>query len=113
MGFAENIYRLRKQKGLTQFELADKLGLNRSSLGMYEIGKSYPQCDKLKLFADFFRVDYNTLLGEPSATTPREDVALLELFHQLEETDQEEILGLIKLKLSLKKDTGLRATSSI
>lgn len=113
MGFAKNIYRLRKQKGLTQFELADKLSIIRSTYASYEQNKACPSLDKLKEIADFFRVDYNTLLGEPSATTPREDVALLALFHQLEETDQEEILGLIKLKLSLKKDTGLRATSSI
>lgn len=54
---------LRKRKGLSQQELADLLGLNRSAIGMYETGKREPNLETLEIFADFYNVDMNTLTG--------------------------------------------------
>lgn len=68
IGFGANLYRLRKQKGLTQAELSEKLNLTRSAIGMYESGKMCPPVDKLQVFADFFGVDMNTLITGHAAT---------------------------------------------
>lgn len=47
---------LRKSKKLTQFELAEKLGLNRASISNYEVGRRTPHLSELKRIAEFFGV---------------------------------------------------------
>lgn len=54
---------LRKREGLSQQELADKLNMTRSAIGMYETGKREPDLETLEIFADFYNVDMNTLTG--------------------------------------------------
>lgn len=57
------LYRLRKDAGLTQDELADILHINKHSISSYERGKSEPP-DILKVeIARFFRVSADYLLG--------------------------------------------------
>lgn len=55
---------LRKREGLSQQELAVKLGMTRSAIGMYETGKREPDLETLEAFADFYNVDMNTLTGQ-------------------------------------------------
>lgn len=57
---------LRKRSTLSQQELADKLGMTRSAIGMYETGKREPDLETLEVFADFYNVDMNTLTGHSS-----------------------------------------------
>lgn len=54
---------LRIERRMTQDELADSLGLSRSTIGMYESGKRFPDHAGLQRLADFFRVDTDYLLG--------------------------------------------------
>ncbi len=63
--FAENLRRLRINKGLTQKELADKLSLSPSAIGMYEQGRREPDLTTLKKICDFFEVSCDMLLGIP------------------------------------------------
>lgn len=39
MGFSERIKELRKEKGITQIELADAMGLSKGTVAMWEVGK--------------------------------------------------------------------------
>ena len=57
---------LRKREGLSQQELADKLNMTRSAIGMYETGKREPDLETLEIFADYYNVDMNTLTGTPT-----------------------------------------------
>lgn len=54
---------LRKREGLSQQELADRLEISRSTIGMYETGKREPDLETLEALADFYNVDMNTLTG--------------------------------------------------
>lgn len=54
---------LRKREGLSQQDLADKTGLTRSAIGMYEAGQREPSLETLELFADFFNVNMDVLTG--------------------------------------------------
>ena len=42
--YSERIKRLRKERGLSQDQLAKILGVSRSTVGMYETGKREPDC---------------------------------------------------------------------
>ena len=61
--FGERLSVLRKGAGLTQAELAKKLGISKSSVSMYECGNREPEFDLLEKMADCFQVDMNVLLG--------------------------------------------------
>ncbi len=65
MKFGEKLRKLRKESGLTQKELASKVGVTDRSLLSYENGASYPRNrDTYRKLADFFDVDINYLLTE-------------------------------------------------
>ncbi len=82
MGNFQNIFkRLRSSSGLTQVEMAEKLGISRSTIGMYETGAREPDFETLETgarepdfetlekIADFFNVDTDYLLGRTEQTT--------------------------------------------
>ena len=73
MGNFFNIFKsLRQASGYTQQELADKLGISRSRIGMYETGAREPDFETLEIIADFFNVSTDYLLGRqtPQETAP-------------------------------------------
>ncbi|RAJ87562.1 helix-turn-helix protein [Chitinophaga dinghuensis] len=58
----QNLKYLRKQKGWTQQEFADKLGIKRSLLGAYEEERAEPRTEVLEQVSDMFRVTIDDLL---------------------------------------------------
>ena len=60
---------LRTSRSLTQEELAQKLNISRSRIGMYETGQREPDFKTLELIADFFNVDIDYLMGRTTKTT--------------------------------------------
>jgi len=54
---------LRKEKGLTQQQVADHLNLDRSTYAYYESGRSKLNTDIVVKLAHFYRVRYAVLLG--------------------------------------------------
>lgn len=64
MSLAKNIHYLRKQKGLTQEQLARKTGLNRSAIGAYEENRAEPRLKVLRGLAHYFKVSLDQLVGE-------------------------------------------------
>ena len=64
--FRDNLKTLRKRKGLTQLELAEKLGIAQSTLASYERGIREPNFEMLENIADYFNVPMAELLGSES-----------------------------------------------
>lgn len=60
--FGETIVLLRKEKGMTQKELADKLGVTDKAVSRWETGKNYPDIETLKKLAEVLEVSVNELL---------------------------------------------------
>ena len=54
MEFNEKLQELRKQKGLTQEELAVTLFVSRTAVSKWESGRGYPNIESLKTIAEFF-----------------------------------------------------------
>ena len=70
MGNFQNIFkRLRISSELTQSEMAQKLVISRSTIGMYETGAREPDFETLEKIADFFNVDIDYLLGRTDSTS--------------------------------------------
>jgi len=61
--FAEILVELRKEAKMSQQELADKLGVSRSTIGMYESGERAPTKEGMEAIADLFNVDMDYLYG--------------------------------------------------
>ena len=53
MTFSEHLYKLRKQKGLKQTELADAVGIGWRAYQTYERGEREPTLSTLIALADF------------------------------------------------------------
>lgn len=62
--FNEMLKYLRNRDNLSQSELANKLGVSKSTISMYEVGKRQPDFETLETIADLFNVDMNFLLGK-------------------------------------------------
>lgn len=67
--FSRVLRMLRTNTGLSQQALADKLGLSKSAVNMYERGEREPSFEVLEIIADFFNVDIDYLLGRTDKTT--------------------------------------------
>lgn len=80
MEFHEKLQELRKQKGLTQEELANALFVSRTAVSKWESGRGYPNIDSLKAIAKLFSVTIDELLsGEEVLTLAEEDQKQKEL----------------------------------
>ena len=63
MEFNEKLQGLRKNKGLTQEELAEALYVSRTAISKWESGRGYPSIDSLKDISKFFSVSIDDLLS--------------------------------------------------
>ena len=73
MEFHKKLQQLRKQKGLTQEELAAVLYVSRTAVSKWESGRGYPNIDSLKVIAKFFSVTIDDLLSSEEVLTIAEE----------------------------------------
>ena len=64
MKFGENLQKLRKEKGFSQEQLAEKLGVTRQSVSKWESGASYPEMDKIVSLCNMFHCDLDVLINK-------------------------------------------------
>ena len=62
MDFNNRLYQLRKQKGLSQEELANRLNVSRQTVSKWEVGDSTPDMEKLIAMGDLFDVSLDRLV---------------------------------------------------
>ena len=63
MSFADIIVRYRKELGLTQEALAQKLGVTNQAVSKWESGQSCPDIALLPALADLFGITIDALFG--------------------------------------------------
>lgn len=62
MEFSNRLYQLRKQKGMSQEELASRLNVSRQTVSKWEVGDSTPDMEKLVAISDLFEVSLDQLV---------------------------------------------------
>lgn len=133
--FSKIFAKLREETGLKQDEIAKKLGVSKSTVGMWEIGKRLPSPELYEEIADFFNVDIDYLYGRsdirqkvhydndgiayvPASTvdlplTHREQVHI-SLYRQLNDKNQDKLDEISKaLKTTQDAESILESTSGI
>lgn len=63
MLFNEKLKKLRKNKNITQEELAQKIFVTRTAVSKWESGKGYPSLDTLKILAEFYGISIDNLIS--------------------------------------------------
>ena len=61
--FKDIVKQLRLERGWSQQEVADRLGVNKQTISQYERGIRKPLFDTAEQLADIFHVDLNYLMG--------------------------------------------------
>lgn len=69
---SKNIIKLRKEKKLTQLELANALNYSDKSVSKWENGDTIPDIEVIKRLADFFNVSVDSLIGSPESLTQKQ-----------------------------------------
>lgn len=96
MELSEKLQELRKQKGLTQKELADALYVSRTAVSKWESGRGYPSIDSLKRIAKLYSITVDELLsGEQLLSLAEEDA------RQNEDRRCDIVFGLLDISCSL------------
>lgn len=81
MNMSDRIQYLRKQKGYSQEELADKVGVSRQAVSKWESEQSMPDLEKVIIMSELFEVttDYILKGAEPVSATNRKLIKTLYL----------------------------------
>ncbi len=79
---------LRRQAGLNQQQLASRLGVSASAIGMYEQGRREPSAQTLIAMAEVFGVSTDFLLTGRSRTAPEEDALCRLILEQVTSADR-------------------------
>jgi len=110
MTFSDRLKELRKEKNLTQEDLAKILEISRSTIAGYETERKEPDYETLKKIADFFNVSIDYLLGRTDVRSPLDkitkavldDPELLEFWNTLKDREDLKLLFNQTKKLSPK-----------
>lgn len=70
MKFHEKLYALRKQSGMTQQDLAEKLNVSRQAVSRWEMGTAMPEIENLVAISDCLGVSLDDLLREKESEPP-------------------------------------------
>lgn len=66
----KKIKELRNEHNITMKKLGEIVGVSESAISQYENGKRQPDIETLKVFADFFNVSIDYLLGKTELRNP-------------------------------------------
>ena len=64
MTTAEKLVRLRKEKGLSQLQLAEEINVSRQAISRWEVGLAVPSREKLRALSELYNVSVDYLLSD-------------------------------------------------
>jgi len=100
--FGERVAALRKARGLTQAQLAEKLNISNKAISRWETGEGFPEITLLSPLAKVLGITIDQLLAEDDAGTVDPNIAAL---HRQKQLKHQEI-PVVWPKLRLKESVG-------
>ena len=95
MNLGENLKNLRKEKNLSQEQLAKMLNVSRQAVSKWESGKTYPDIDNLILLRDIFNVTLDDLIVNESKIKDEEIIEINDLpnnnYMEFDENEEDEL----------------------
>ncbi|WP_367270461.1 helix-turn-helix domain-containing protein [Ruminococcus sp.] len=85
MGFNNRLYELRRQKGFSQEELANRLNVSRQTISKWEVGDSTPDMEKLIAISDLFGISLDELVLDKAPEQSAEAPAKADLYTDIKE----------------------------
>jgi len=87
MEFNNKLYELRKQKGFSQEELANRLNVSRQTVSKWEVGESAPDMEKLVAISELFEISLDELVlnKTPQPAEPSEQIVKSEMYSDIKE----------------------------
>lgn len=85
MEFHNKLYNLRKQKGLSQEELANRLNVSRQTISKWEVGDSTPDMEKLTAISDMFDISLDELVMDKVPARKDESLSKSEIVGELKD----------------------------
>ena len=87
MEFNNKLYELRKQKGFSQEELANRLNVSRQTVSKWEVGESTPDMDNLVAISNLFDISLDELVLDKAQEPeePAKEVVKSELYSDIKE----------------------------
>jgi len=96
MNLGDRITTLRKQKDMSQTDLAKAAGVSREIIGRYERGEAMPSIEVAKKIADTFAVSLDYLVGEGiNASFDKKSLSRLQDIEKLDADTKEKIYFVI------------------
>ena len=75
MEFNNKLYTLRKQKGFSQEELANRLNVSRQTISKWEVGESTPDLENLVAISELFEVSLDELVLDKAKEAQPQHIA--------------------------------------
>ena len=123
MNFSEKLQKLRKEKGMSQENLAEALDVSRQAISKWESGQSYPETEKLLTLSQMFGVTLDSLMKEGNilqtvgSSGNIEKTFVLHMRGNFEYKSERTFLGLplvhVNIGWGLKKAKGVIAVGNI
>lgn len=80
MVFSEQLICRRKQLGLSQEQLGDRIGVTRQTVSKWELGETTPDMDKLILLSELFGISIDELVGKSDDPNKKESMCLAQQY---------------------------------
>lgn len=102
-----NLRIIRKQLGLSQKEIAEKLDCSPTVYSRYETGERQPSIDVLIKLSHIFDISVDEIIGNPICTSSglsAVEQELLEAFHNADERARQDALSLLKKHITARTE---------
>lgn len=97
--------KIRKEKNITQTEMANYLKISLGTYSNYENGLTQPPFKTLIQIADYFNVSTDYLLGRDfQGGLSTDEYELISMYRQLIQPEQKRVLGFLEFETSLKEN---------
>lgn len=96
MKFNEKLIKMRKEKGLSQEALGEKLDVARQTISKWELGETTPEMDKLVKLSELFEISLDELIKDDSEISVAEDTN-----NNLNNTNSQKLVGIVIIILKV------------